>query len=215
MRQVELWTGSNGGVRGFVAVVEILPFPDERLPDVIVWGERTFKNYAIGMHGRPRYVEAFAVVSLTESPGRPQHDETCPYDCAVMHPPPPPPPVDRSSVTTLHGMDPNGDEHRETRADGMQKDYIVLTAEERAKGFVRAVRRSYRHVGKPGHNSKLDGDAGRGCGGVTTMGAALAETYARDPKFYSGTFCSTCHKHFPVGADGEFVWADTDERVGT
>ena len=54
-----------------------------------------------------------------------------------------------------------------------------------------------------------------GCGGVTTMGLALAETYARDPKFYGGTFCAICGKHFPVGANGEFVWDGTDERVGT
>lgn len=55
----------------------------------------------------------------------------------------------------------------------------------------------------------------RACGGTTTMGQALAETYARDPHFYSGTFCATCQKHFPVGADGEFVWAGTNEKVGT
>ena len=44
-----------------------------------------------------------------------------------------------------------------------------------------------------------------GCGTVTTMGNALAETYARDPKFYGGTFCCGCGKHFPVE---EFVWLD-------
>lgn len=215
MRRIELFTqGSEGG---FVAVVEIAPFPDRGMPDVVLWGERTFMiaRGLTGSHGRQIYREAFAFVSLTPSPGIERHDETCPETCDVMHPPPPPPPVDRGAITTLHGMDPHGDEHRETRADGMQKDYVVLTAGERAKGFVRPVRRSYRHVGKPGHNSKLDGAASRGCGGVTTMGIALAETYARDPKFYGGTFCATCKEHFPVGAEGEFVWADTDERVGT
>ena len=53
------------------------------------------------------------------------------------------------------------------------------------------------------------------CGCVTTMGLALAETYARDPSFYSGTFCATCRAHFPVGAAGEFTWKGTAERVGT
>ena len=53
------------------------------------------------------------------------------------------------------------------------------------------------------------------CGHVTTMGAALAETYARDPGFYSGTFCATCSAHFDVGEHGEFVWEGTNERVGT
>lgn len=53
-----------------------------------------------------------------------------------------------------------------------------------------------------------------GCGSKTTMGQKLAETYARDPGFYSGTFCCTCGAHYPVGADGEFVWED-GTRVGT
>lgn len=83
---------------------------------------------------------------------------------------------------------------------GQQKGYVVLSEEERAKGFVRPVRRSYVH---------------EKCGGVTTMGLALAETYARDPNFYSGTFCHGCGTHFPVGPDGEFVWDGTDEKVGT
>lgn len=83
---------------------------------------------------------------------------------------------------------------------GQQQDYVVLAEEERAKGFVRPVRRSYRHLK---------------CGTVTTMGQTLAETYARDPNFYSGTFCCGCGAHFPVGADGEFVWNGTNEKVGT
>lgn len=44
-----------------------------------------------------------------------------------------------------------------------------------------------------------------GCGCVTTMGLTLAETYARDPKFYGGTFCYECGKHFSVE---EFIWED-------
>ncbi len=83
---------------------------------------------------------------------------------------------------------------------GQQRDYVVLAEEERAKGFVRPVRRSYKHLK---------------CGGVTTMGQTLAETYARDPSFYSGTFCCHCRAHFPVGANGEFVWQGTNEKVGT
>lgn len=84
-------------------------------------------------------------------------------------------------------------EHRNLRSDGQQQGYVVLAEEERAKGFVRPVRRSYKHDK---------------CGAVTTMGQALAETYARDPKFYSGTFCAHCGSHFPVGEEGEFVWLD-------
>lgn len=78
-----------------------------------------------------------------------------------------------------------------TQDNGMQACYLVLSEEERAKGFVRPVRRAYLHLK---------------CGAVTKMGQALAETYARDPKFYGGTFCSNCGGHFPVGEDGEFVW---------
>ena len=92
------------------------------------------------------------------------------------------------------------DKIKEGPRAGQQRDYVVLAEEERAKGFVRPVRRSYKHLK---------------CGGVTTMGQTLAETYARDPYFYSGTFCCHCGTHFPVGEDGEFVWAGTDEKVGT
>ena len=100
-------------------------------------------------------------------------------------------------------------DHAELQSNGQQRGYVVLSAEERAKGFVRPVRDAYVHLT---------------CGTVTTMGAALAETFARDPYFYSGTFCAGCRNHFRVGDDGEFVWATprgngmrlaTDEKVGT
>lgn len=113
---------------------------------------------------------------------------------------PVPPPVDRSARESLKGG-PIADDHREIdNKTGMQKDYVVLSKEERDKGFVRPVRTSYKH---------------EKCGGTTTMNRALAETYARDPEFYSGTFCSNCGAHFPVGATGEFVWFGTDIKVGT
>jgi hypothetical protein len=151
--------------------------------------------------------------------------------------------------TTLTDGSPVTPDHRQIQpSTGMQKGYVVLSEEERAKGFVRPVRRSYRHVGKRPKHPLRDLDAaeleagldlkfakfeayppgttkvGRywtaaelasGCDQVTTMGLALAETYARDPKFYGGTFCVTCRAHFSVGADGEFVWEGTEERVGT
>lgn len=151
---------------------------------------------------------------------------------------------------TMHGT-PIGP-HVEAKANGQQKDYVVLTAEERAKGFVEPVRRSYVHVGPPGPQHELRdltdeerarySDAGyvkyetyptggtvlgrlwtqsdldkvgKGCGTLTTMSQALAETYARCPDFYSGTFCCGCGTHLPVGEVGEFVWDGTDQRVGT
>lgn len=66
-------------------------------------------------------------------------------------------------------------------------------------------------VGRYWTQAELDS---KGCGTRTTMGQALAETYARDPQFYGGTFCCGCNTHLPVGADGEFVW-DDGSRVGT
>lgn len=86
------------------------------------------------------------------------------------------------------------------KPDGQQEIYVVLSEEERAAGFVRPVRESYRH---------------EKCGSVTTMGRAIAETYARQPTFYGATFCVACREHFPVGADGEFVWLDDESKVGT
>lgn len=85
--------------------------------------------------------------------------------------------------------------------------YLMLGEDERRKGFVRPVRRSYRHQDPE-------------CGAVTTMAAALAETYAANPGFYGATYCSGCRMHRPVGAEGEFTWMtpggeDTTELVGT
>lgn len=103
--------------------------------------------------------------------------------------------------TTLIDGSPVTPDHREIDpATGMQKAYVVLSAAERAKGFVRPFRSSYIH---------------KKCGGVTTMTLALAETYACDPKFYSGTYCALCESHFPVGEFGEFIWPGTNEKVGT
>ena len=133
-----------------------------------------------------------------------------------------------------------------TRPDGQQETYLVLSEEERAKGFVRPVRRSYKHVGiRPTHplrdltaeeherydkydyakyEAYPEGEQtalGRfwtnaqlksGCGAVTTMGLALCETYARDPKFYGSTFCCGCGTHLNVG---EFTWTEDGEVVGS
>lgn len=112
----------------------------------------------------------------------------------------PAPEVDRNARTLTDGS-PVPDDHREIRPDGMQRAYVVLSAEERAKGFVRPVRRSYVHLQ---------------CGAVTTTALSLAETIARDPEFYTGTFCATCRAHFPIGPLGEFRWDDgSGDKVGT
>lgn len=106
------------------------------------------------------------------------------------------PPVDRSARVLSDGQ-PVTPDHTEIRADGMQKGYVVLTPEERAKGFVRPVRRSYTHLP---------------CGTLTTMSQSIAETYARDPKFYGGTYCCACRTHFSLD---QFVWVGTTDKVGS
>ena len=75
--------------------------------------------------------------------------------------------------------------------------YLVLSDEERGKGFVRPLRLTYRHTT---------------CGSTTTMGQAIAETYARRPTFYGSTYCVNCHMHRPVS---EFVWDDDETVVGS
>jgi hypothetical protein len=251
MREIELWTRDGN----FVAVVDIPPFPDTGMPEVVMWGDRTFHNNAGHQTESKRWVynEVFLVVSLTPSPGRrrpgEEHSlelkEIVKTEDLILYGP---------ETRTLRGT-PMG-EHTDIGQDGMQKDYIVLWEHERAKGFVRPVRRGYIH--KPelagpkyplrdltpeeaqryvatGYSKfeeypkKREGGGPIGrfwkaeelarierkCGALTTMGAALAETYARKPDFYSGTFCAHCKEHYPVGEKGEFVWDGTDERVGT
>jgi hypothetical protein len=154
--------------------------------------------------------------------------------------------------TTSDRNDPRLTRGADDQPVPMAEVYLVLSDEERAQGFVRPVRRSYVHVGRPGPRFPLRDLAdeererygpeyvkyeeypesehpalGRGwtqamldavdqgCGSVTTMGQAIAETYAREPRFYGATFCVSCSMHLPVGVDGEFVWDGTSERVGT
>lgn len=107
-----------------------------------------------------------------------------------------------AKVCTISGKPPDPDYDALSNAPqpvkegGQHADYYVLCPEERAKGFVRPLRQSYIHDK---------------CGSLTTMGLALSETYARDPKFYGGTFCCHCGNHFPVS---EFKWED-GEMVGS
>ncbi len=75
--------------------------------------------------------------------------------------------------------------------------YLVLSDEERARGFIRPVRQSYVHTM---------------CGTVTRMSLKLAETYAVDPNFYGSTYCVYCVQHRPVS---EFLWDGTDQVVGS
>lgn len=109
-------------------------------------------------------------------------------------------PVDRSAQVLTDGSPvPEDRSHTALRSDGQQQGYVVLTEAERSKGFVRPYRDAYRHLK---------------CGKITTMSRSIAETYARDPFFYNGTFCTACGAHFPIGESGEFVWYEMDGRTG-
>lgn len=77
------------------------------------------------------------------------------------------------------------------------KKYLILSEEERGKGFVRPLRRAYIH---------------EKCGARTSMGLELCETYARDPSFYGSTYCINCRMHLPVE---EFKWSEDGETVGS
>lgn len=90
---------------------------------------------------------------------------------------------------------PEDGSHAKLRPDGQKVGYIVLTPEERAKGFIQRVRNKYVH---------------KTCGVVTRMGQSLSETYATNPWFYSGTFCVGCGTHFPLE---EFTWDGTTESL--
>lgn len=99
--------------------------------------------------------------------------------------------TDPNDPRLTHGIDAGPVEQAEA--------YLILSVEERAKGFVRPVRTSYWHAK---------------CGVVTHMSLPIAETYARNPKFYGGTYCAGCYMHLPVGEHGDFYWDKCDECVG-
>jgi len=98
---------------------------------------------------------------------------------------------DRNDPRLTHGVNDEPTEQAEV--------YLVLSEDDRKKGFVRPLRLSYVHTV---------------CGARTSMGLAIAETYSRNPNFYGATFCCACSKHRPVGAEGEFLW-DDGTKVGT
>ncbi len=97
--------------------------------------------------------------------------------------------------------DPNDPRLKKTKDDGQQEAYVVLSEDERAKGFVRPYRDCYKHLV---------------CNTITTMGRDISETYARNPKFYGATFCVACKSHFNLKtADGHaFEWVPDGTPVG-
>jgi hypothetical protein len=103
-------------------------------------------------------------------------------------------PIDPFEEPGYPGLTTSKVEARATQDNdkGMHDKYVVLSKEERQKGFIRPLRRSYIH---------------KKCGVATRMSLPLCETYARDPKFYGATFCCSCNTHLPVE---EFEWEDGD-----
>lgn len=103
-------------------------------------------------------------------------------------------------LTTDHN-DPRLSHGVDTEPTDQAEVYLVMTEEERSKGFIRPLRKSYIHA-----------EALGGCGAVTTMATAIAETYAVNPKYYAATYCVGCRMHYPVS---EFLWDGTDQVVGS
>lgn len=131
-------------------------------------------------------------------------------------------PVDYDARVLVSGKPVTPDHKEINPSTGMQKDYVVLSAAERAKGFVRPVRDKYLHIGK-----KIEGvdytvitpaiarqiRENGGCATHTNMSREIAETFARCPSgFYSGSFCISCRAHFPLD---QFTWLGTNETVGS
>jgi hypothetical protein len=129
----------------------------------------------------------------------------CPT-CDSRHRVPSPPPADELLEPEPEPAPEPDDEHTTDRNDprlsqNSAKDprqravHYVLSAAERAKGFVRPVRSSYLHLS---------------CRRATSMSRPLAESTARDPKLYKRSFCYTCGTYFPIG---EFIWIEDDGTV--
>lgn len=105
----------------------------------------------------------------------------------------------RSTITTDR-TDPRLGHGVDTEPGPQNEVYLVADEGE----FIRPVRRTYIHVGT---------DERGGCFTTTTMSQAIAETYARNPKFYGSTYCCGCRMHLPVA---EFLWDDeSQEPVGS
>lgn len=86
--------------------------------------------------------------------------------------------------------DPPGDfDYGEQREDGQYENYPTVDEGE----FEQEPRDSYVH-----------GE----CGTVTTMRGDLPESVARDPEYYTKTYCAGCQEHVPVE---EVHWEEDGE----
>lgn len=78
------------------------------------------------------------------------------------------------------------------KPDGQYENHPTNTEGE----YVAPIRRTYIH---------------KSCGVATKIGMEIAETYAKNPKYYGRTFCVGCHSYFPVS---EFYWEIDDVTLG-
>lgn len=65
------------------------------------------------------------------------------------------------------------------KPNGQYETYLILSDDERAKGFIRPVRTKYIHVGKKAESNNALRSGG--CGVVTTMALPIAEDMAHWP----------------------------------
>lgn len=98
---------------------------------------------------------------------------------------------------TTDPLDPRLHHGGDDKERNQNEVYLVLPQTERVTDAVRPFRNEYRHLV---------------CDSLTSMGRELSETYAKDPKFYSFTYCCKCRKHSPVN---EFVWTADGKAVGS
>lgn len=102
----------------------------------------------------------------------------------------------QNSGITENKNDPRLGKSEDLEPRDQHEVYLVLSKEERESGFLRPVYNNYVH---------------KTCGHETGIAREIAETFARDPKFYTHTYCTHCRKHLPVA---EFTWGGTSVIVG-
>lgn len=82
-------------------------------------------------------------------------------------------------------------DYGEKKDDGQYENHPTIDDGE----FVQEVKHSYIHTE---------------CGQVTKMGSSIAESIARDPEYYTKTFCANCGDYYDVS---EFEWKDGKDWV--
>jgi hypothetical protein len=90
------------------------------------------------------------------------------------------------------GPPPEDFDYGERRDDGQYEHHPTTDEGE----FAQPIRDTYVHT--------------EGCGSNTTMGSALAESFARDPNQYGKTFCASCGDYYSLD---EFTWKHLEQPL--